>query len=84
MVQWLLKTKLHINSDISKVGLTAIGKTGSGCSKLTKSLVKVSLKLQTSVSEIHHYFLLEKNVRSFCIAKASLIFSTKKYQCIGL
>ena len=49
---------------------------GPGCSKLTTSLVNVSLKFQTLISEIRHYFLL-KNVRSFCIAKVSLTFSTK-------
>ena len=63
---------------------------GPGCSKLTTSLVNVSLKFQTLISEICQYFLLknvrsfcspiffvEKNVRSLCTAKASHIFSTK-------
>ena len=45
--------------------------TGPSCSKLTMSLVNVSLKFQTLISEIRHYFLLKK------CAKASLIFSTK-------
>ena len=39
-------------------------------------LVNVLLKFQRFIPEIHQYFLL-KSVRSFCIAKASLIFSTK-------
>ena len=55
---------------------------GPGCSKLTTSLVNVSLKFQTLISEICQYFLL-KNERSFCIAKASLIFSTKNFSVFG-
>ena len=50
--------------------------SGPGCSKLTTSLVNVSLKFQTLITEIGQYFLLKK-VRGFCIAKASLTFSTK-------
>ena len=46
--------------------------SGPGCSKLTTSLVNVSLKFQTLISQILQYFLL-KNVRSFCIAKVSLL-----------
>ena len=53
-----------------------------GCSKLTTSLVNVSLKFQVLISEILHYFLL-KNVWSFCVAKASLIFSTKNISVFG-
>ena len=34
--------------------------SGSGCSKLTMSLVNVSLKFQMLISEICQYFLLEK------------------------
>ena len=34
--------------------------TGPGCSKLTTSLVNVSLKFQTLISEICQYFLLKK------------------------
>ena len=33
---------------------------GPGCSKLTTSLVNVSLKFQTLISETSHYFLLKK------------------------
>ena len=57
-------------------GQTAQEQSGPGCSKLTTSLSNVSLKFQTLISNICQYFLL-KNVRSLCIAKASLIFSTK-------
>ena len=49
---------------------------GSGCSKLTTSLVNVSLKFQTLISDIRQYFC-RKIVRKFCSAKASLIFPTK-------
>ena len=46
--------------------------TGPGCSKLTMSLVNVSLKFQMLISQICQYFLLKK-----CEKKTSLIFSTK-------
>ena len=49
-------------------------KSGPGCSKLTTSLVNVSLKFQTLITEIYQYFLF---VRSFCSAKASHIFQQK-------
>ena len=58
--------------------------SGPGCSKLTTSLVNVSLKFQMLISQICQYFLLKKNMRSFCTAKASLIFFNKKYQCSWL
>ena len=57
-------------------------RSGPGCSKLTMSLVNVSLKFQMLISQIHQYFLL-KNVRSFCSAKASLIFATKNFSVFG-
>ena len=59
-----------------------INSLGPGCSKLTMSLVNVSLKFQMLISQICQYFLL-KNVRSFCNAKASLIFSTKNVIVFG-
>ena len=49
---------------------------GPGCSKLTTSLVNVSLKFQTVISLIRQYFLLKKCEKLY-IAKASLIFATK-------
>ena len=33
---------------------------GAGCSKVTASLVNVSLKFKTLILQIHCYFLLEK------------------------
>ena len=44
---------------------------GAGCSKLTTSLVNVSLKFKTLILQIHCYFLFEK------YAKDSHIFPTK-------
>ena len=49
-------------------------RTGASCSKLTTSLVNVSLKFQTLILQIHCYFLLKS-------AKDSHIFSTKN-KCI--
>ena len=47
---------------------------GPGCSKLATSLVNVSLKFQTLISETRQYFLLKK-----CES-----FFQQKYQCIWL
>ena len=68
--------------------------SGPGCSKLTTSLVNVSLKFQTLISNIHQLFSLKKCEKllcksfcfcsGFCSAKASLIFFQLKYQCIWL
>ena len=55
-----------------------------GCSKLTTSLVNVSLKFQIVISQIRQYFLLKKCEKLLhCIAKASLIFSTKNITVSG-
>ena len=58
-------------------------RTGASCSKRMTLLVNVLLKFQTLISEIRQYFLIEKNVRSFCSAKASLIFSAKNISVYG-
>ena len=55
--------------------------SGPRCSKLTTLLVNISLKFQTLISEIRQYFLLNKCEK---LLQASLIFSTKKSQCIWL
>ena len=58
--------------------------TGPGCSKLTTSLVNVSLKFQTLISEICQYFLLKKCKKLLqCSAKASHIFSTKNISVLS-
>ena len=50
-----------------------------GCSKLTTSLVNVSLQFQTLLSEIVHKFLS----KTFEKLKASLIISTKNFSVFG-
>ena len=45
---------------------------GPGSSKLTTSLVNMSLKFQTLISPVPQYFWLKKNVKSFCIALQKL------------
>ena len=59
-----------------QTGILSTETSGPGSSKLTMSLVNISLKFQSVISNIHQFFV-EKSVRSFCSAKASLIFSTK-------
>ena len=54
-------------------------KSGPGCSKLTTSLVNVSLTFQTLISQIRQYFWLKKCEN----AKASLILSTKNISVFG-
>ena len=49
---------------------------GPGYSKLTMSLVTVKFS-EVIFSNMPIFFVEKKNVRSFCSAKASLIFSTK-------
>ena len=50
---------------------------GSSCSKLTTSLVNISLKFQMLISEIWQYFLLKK-CEKLCSAKAFFIFFFNK------
>ena len=58
--------------------------SGPGCSKLTTSLVNLLLNFQKLISHNHMpIFLVEKIVRSFCTAKASVIFSTKNISVLG-
>ena len=49
---------------------------GAVCSKLTTSLVNVSLEFKTLILQTHCYFLLEK-CENLCNAKDSHIFPTK-------
>ena len=55
--------------------------TGPSCSNLTMSLVNDSLKFTSSDTQICCNFLL-KNVRSFCSAKATHIFSAKNIRIL--
>ena len=57
--------------------------TGPGCSKLTMSLVNVSLKVRKLISEMCQYFLLKK-CEKLLHCKSFSYFVNKKYQCIWL
>ena len=57
--------------------LTSLSTSGSGCSKLTASLVNVSLNFQKLISQICQYFLLKK-------CEKLLHFFNKKFQCFWL
>ena len=56
---------------------------GPGCSKLTTSLVNISLKFQMLISEMHKYFLLKK-CEKLLQCKSFSHFVNKKYRCIWL
>ena len=56
---------------------------GHGCSNLMTSLVNVSIKFQNCKYPKFANIFCWKNVRSFCSAKASLTFSTKKFIVFG-
>ena len=51
---------LNIDNNFFDSMVNHIYPSGPGCSKLMTSLVNVSLKFQTLISEIRHYFLLKK------------------------
>ena len=53
------------------------------CSKLTTSLVNVSLKFQMLISEIRHYFLLKKMWAAFAMQKLLTFFQTKNISVFG-
>ena len=57
--------------------------TGPGCSKLTTSLVNVSLKFQMLISNICQYFLVKK-CEKLLQCKSFSHFFNKKYQCFWL
>ena len=56
---------------------------GPGCSKLTTSLVNVTLKFQTLISQICQYCLLKK-CEKLLHCKSFSHFFNKKYQCFWL
>ena len=56
---------------------------GPSCSKLTTSLVNVSLKFQTFISQIYQYFLLKKCEKLLQCKSFSHPFQ-KKIQCVWL
>ena len=55
--------------------------SGPGCSKLTTSLVNVSLNFQTFISRFCQYFLLKK-CEKLLQCKSFSHFFNKKFQCI--
>ena len=63
--------------------------SGSGCLKLTKSLVNISLKFQTLICVIRQYFLLKNcekllHLEAFAVQKLLSLFFNKKCHCIWL
>ena len=67
--------------------------SGPGCSKLKTLLVNFSLKFQMLISEICHYFFVEKMREAFAVlkkcekllqCKSFCHYINKKYQCIWL
>ena len=56
----------------------------TGCSKLTTSLVNISLNFQKLISQICKYFLLKKCEKLLHCKSFSLIFLTKKFCVFGL
>ena len=57
--------------------LVLISRYGPGCSKLTTPLVKVSLKFQMLISQIHLYFFYEKMCEAFALQKLLSFFQQK-------
>ena len=66
------------------VGVASVAQfiTGPGCSKLTTSLVNVSLKFQMLISQICQYFLLKK-CEEFLHCKSVSHFFKKKFSVFG-
>ena len=58
------------------------GSSGPGCSKLTTSLVNVSLKFQMLISQICQYFLLKK-CEKLLHCKSFSHFFNKKFSVFG-
>ena len=82
------QNRLHLNTihcnamDIITVNI-GTETPGPGCSKLTTSIVNISLKFQTLISEIHQYFLLK--IHGKCLhCKSFSHFFNETYQCIWL
>ena len=61
---WFSSSLKNVENEFCCIGMTddcvdkghVIERAGPGCSKLTTSLVNVSLKFQTFISQIHQYF----------------------------
>ena len=70
-----------INGQLKKGKVRIFTHPGPSCSKLTTLLVNDSLKFTSSDTQICWNFSL-KNVSSFCIAKATHIFSAKNIRIL--
>ena len=57
-------------------------KSGPGCSKLMTSLVNVSLKFKTLISQIRQYFLLKKCEKLLQLQKLLSFFQQKISVCL--
>ena len=56
---------------------------GPGCSKLTTSLVNVSLKFQTLISQICQYLLFKKMREAFAVQQLLSFFQQKIISVFG-
>ena len=72
-----------VDRTLASARFCKILRAGPGCSKLTTSLVNVSLKFQTLISQICQYFLLKK-CKKLLHCKSFSHFVNKKYHCIWL
>ena len=78
-----MKNKKKMSLNYAPLIWSSMESSGPGCSKLTMSLVNVSLKFQTLISEIRQYFFL-KICEKLLQCKSFSHFFNKKYQCIWL
>ena len=67
---------------LTKIVQTQLLISGPSCSKLTTSLVNISLKFQTLISEVCQYFLLKK-CEKLLQCKSFSHFSTKNVSVFG-
>ena len=83
IIQTVSLTSRYILDDPFFEGiLNRLYPSGPRCSKLTTSLVNVSLIFQTLISQICQYFLLKK-CEKLLQCKSFSHFSNKKYQWFG-
>ena len=74
----LIEIIMELSSDIP-----CLYSSGPSCSKLRTSLVNISLKFQTYISQICQYILL-KQCEKLLQCKSFSHFFNKKFQCIWL
>ena len=78
-----LKKVCRCNSSGQVRDIRRCNSPGPGCSKLTMSLVNVSLKFVTFLSEIRQYVFVEKMSEVFAVQKLLTVFQ-HMYQCVWL